>query len=137
YFVARKGMAPENGDLTGFFRGMRIITGLHGGTSNSITLYMLKKVGLDAARDVTVVEMDNSAMVPAMQKGVGDIVITSEPQLSQGITAGIWGEPVYNVPREFGPYAYSTINVKTDSITKSPEIAVGFVRAMVRGLKTV
>jgi NitT/TauT family transport system substrate-binding protein len=137
YFVARKGLLPEGGDLTGFFRGKRVITGLRGGTPNSITLYMLKKVGLDAARDVTLVEMDNSAMVPAMQKGMGDIAITSEPQLSQGITAGIWGEPVYNVPREFGPYAYSTINVKADTVAKDPETAARFVRAMVKGLRAV
>ncbi len=137
YFVARKGLAPEGGDLTSFLRGKRIITGLHGGTPNSITLYMLRKVGLDAARDVTLVEMDNAAMIPAMEKNAGDVIITSEPQLSQGIAAGLWGEPIYNVPREFGPYAYSTVTVKTDSLTKDPDTATRFVRAMVRGLQTV
>jgi NitT/TauT family transport system substrate-binding protein len=34
YFVARKGLLPEGGDLTGFFRGKRVITGLRGGTPN-------------------------------------------------------------------------------------------------------
>jgi NitT/TauT family transport system substrate-binding protein len=136
YFVARPGYTLD-GDMMAFFKGKRIITAQVGGTPHSITLYMLKKVGLDPARDVTLLEMENSAMLPAMQKGMGDVVITSEPQLSQGIAAGLWSEPVYNVPREFGPYAYSTINVRTDSLTKDPATAERFVRAMVRGLRTV
>jgi len=39
------------------------------------------------------------------------------------------------VPKELGPYAYSTINVRLDSIQKEPETVKGFVRGMVKGLK--
>src|SRR5262249_39566724 len=44
-------------------------------------------------------------------------------------------EPFFNVPKELGPYAYSTINIRHDSIQKEPEVVRGFVRGMVKGLK--
>jgi NitT/TauT family transport system substrate-binding protein len=49
----------------------------------------------------------------------------------------VWGEPFYNVPRELGPYAYSTINVRLDSIQKDPELVRIFVRGMAKGLKFI
>ena len=50
---------------------------------------------------------------------------------------GIWGEPFFNVPKELGPYAYSTFNVRLDSIQKEPELVRGFVRGMMKALKFV
>ena len=55
--------------------------------------------------------------------------------IAQGIKQGLWGEPFYNVPKELGPYAYSTINIRLDSIKKEPEVVKGFVRGMMKGLK--
>jgi NitT/TauT family transport system substrate-binding protein len=137
YFVARPGETPAGGDLASFMRGKRIITGLVGGTPHSITLSMLKRLGLDPGRDVTLLEMENAAMLPAMQRGAGDVAITSEPALSQGKNNQVWGEPIYNVPREFGPYAYSTINVRADSLAREPATAERFVRAMLRALRAL
>jgi NitT/TauT family transport system substrate-binding protein len=39
------------------------------------------------------------------------------------------------VPKQLGPYAYSTLNVRLDSIQKDPELVRAFVRGMVKGLK--
>jgi NitT/TauT family transport system substrate-binding protein len=39
------------------------------------------------------------------------------------------------VLKELGPYAYSAINVRLDSIRKEPEVVRGFVRGMMKGLK--
>jgi len=47
----------------------------------------------------------------------------------------VWGEPFYNVPKELGPYAYSTLNVRLDTIQKDPELVRTFVRGMIKGLK--
>ena len=47
----------------------------------------------------------------------------------------VWGEPFFNVPKELGPYAYSTLNVRLDTIQKDPELVRGFVRGMVKGLE--
>ena len=54
---------------------------------------------------------------------------------AQGIKLGLWGEPFFNVPKELGPYAYSTINIRQESIKKEPEVVRGFVRGMIKGLK--
>src|SRR5258708_34895475 len=58
-----------------------------------------------------------------------------EPYPTQGVRNNVWGEPFYNVPKEFGPYAYSTFNVRLDTIRKEPELVRTFVRGMVKGLK--
>ena len=47
----------------------------------------------------------------------------------------VWAEPFFNAPKELGPYAYSTINIRLDSIKKEPEVVKGFVRGMMKGLK--
>jgi NitT/TauT family transport system substrate-binding protein len=51
------------------------------------------------------------------------------------VRAGIWSEPIINIPQELGPYAYSTINIKAAMIEKEPRVVEGFVRAMIKGLK--
>src|SRR5262249_5238663 len=52
-----------------------------------------------------------------------------------GVRQGVWDEPFFNVPKELGPYAYSTINIRLESIKKEPEVVRGFVRGMMKGLK--
>jgi NitT/TauT family transport system substrate-binding protein len=47
----------------------------------------------------------------------------------------VWGEPFLNIPKELGPYAYSTFNVRFDTIQKEPELVRGFVRGMMKALK--
>ena len=70
-----------------------------------------------------------------MRGGQAKIGVTTEPMIAQGIKLGLWSEPFFNVPKELGPYAYSTINVRLESIQKQPEVVRGFVRGMVKGLK--
>jgi NitT/TauT family transport system substrate-binding protein len=62
---------------------------------------------------------------------------STEPMITQGIRQNLWSEPFFNVPKELGPYAYSTINVRLDSIQKEPETVRGFVKGMVKGLKSL
>src|SRR2546423_30085 len=84
------------------------------------TRYLLKKWGLDAKTDVTVVETANSAILAAVKGKRAQIGCSTEPFITQGVKQGIWSEPFFNVPKELGPYAYSTINIRLDSITKEP-----------------
>src|SRR5256885_8578428 len=72
---------------------------------------------------------------PAGRGGKAVIGNTTEPMVTQGIRQSLWSEPFFNVPKELGPYAYSTINVRLDSIQKDPETVKGFVKGMVKGLK--
>ena len=135
YFCAAKGLAPQGRDFAGFFKGKTIATSGFGGTPNSITRYLLKKWGLDAKADVTLVETANSAVLPTVKSRQAQIGSVTEPFITQGVKQGIWSEPFFNVPKELGPYAYSTINIRLDSIQKEPEVVRGFVRGMIKGLK--
>jgi len=117
------------------FKGKSIAVGPYGGTPNSIMRYLLAKWKLDAKRDVTLIEVANSAVPAAVRGGQAVIGNSTEPMITQGIRQNIWNEPFFNVPKELGPYAYSTINVRLDSIQKEPEVVRGFVKGMVKGLK--
>jgi len=135
YICAAKGHEPTNRDWPSYVKGKTIVVGPVGGTPNSITRYLLKKWNLDAKNDVTLVEVSNSAVVAAMKGKQAQIGVANEPFVTQGIRNNIWSEPFFNVPKELGPYAFSTINVRLDTAQKDAELARAFVRGMVRGLK--
>ncbi len=135
YFCAAKGNDPNTADWPTYFKGQTIAVGPYGGTPNSITRFLLNKWKLDAKKDVTLYEMPNSAVPAGVRSGQAKIGVTTEPMIAQGIKLGLWGEPFFNVPKELGPYAYSTINIRLDSIKKEPEVVRGFVRGMMKGLK--
>jgi NitT/TauT family transport system substrate-binding protein len=135
YFMAAKGHDPANRDWPAYFKGKRIAIGPVGGTPNSIMRYLLKTWNLDAKKDVTLVETANSATIAAVRSRQAEIGQATEPFVTQGVKQSIWSEPFYNVPKELGPYAYSTFNVRLDSIQKDPELARTFVRGVMKALK--
>jgi NitT/TauT family transport system substrate-binding protein len=135
YFSAAKGYEPTNRDWPSYFKGKAIACGPYGGTPNSIMRYLLKQWGLDAKRDVTLVETASSAVIAAVKSKQAQIGEATEPYVTQGVRHSIWGEPFFNVPKELGPYAYSTFNVRLETVQKEPELVRGFVRGMVKGSK--
>jgi NitT/TauT family transport system substrate-binding protein len=136
YYSARKGSEPQPGQSwPSYFKGKSFAVGLYGGTPNSITRYLLKQWSLDAKSDVTLYEMTTSAVLAGVKSGRAEIGVTSEPFLTQGVREAIWSEPIINIPKDLGPYAYSTINVRLDSIKNEPQVVEKFVRSMVQGLK--
>jgi NitT/TauT family transport system substrate-binding protein len=135
YLCAAKGQDPKDRDWPAYMKGKTIAVGPYGGTPNSIMRYLLGKWKLDPKRDVTLIEVPNSAVPAAVRGGQAVIGNSTEPMITQGIRNSVWSEPFFNVPKELGPYAYSTINVRLDSIQKEPEVVRGFVKGMVKGLK--
>src|SRR6516164_11602501 len=135
YFSAAKGFEPTNKDWPAYFKGKTIAIGPYGGTPNSIMRYLLKQWGLDAKRDVTLVETASSATIAAARGKQAQIGVATEPYVTQGVRNSVWGEPFLNIPKELGPYAYSTFNVRLETIQKDPELVRAFVRGMVKGLK--
>src|SRR6201997_2637878 len=135
YLCAAKGHDPKDTNWPAYFKGKAIAVGPYGGTPNSIMRYLLGKWQLDAKRDVTLIEVPNSAVPAAVKAGQAVIGNSTEPMVTQGIRQNLWSEPFFNVPKELGPYAYSTINVRLDSIKKEPEVVRGFVRGMRKGRK--
>jgi len=134
YFCAAKGLGPKDRDWPAYFRGKTIAVGPLGGTPNSIARYLMGKWKLDPVRDVTLIETANSAVLPVVRSKQAQIGFNTEPFVTQGVRNNVWEEPFFNVPRELGPYAYSTINVRLDSIRKEPETVRDFVRGIVKGL---
>jgi NitT/TauT family transport system substrate-binding protein len=135
YLMAAKGSEPKDTDWPAYFKGQTIAIGPYGGTPNAIMRFLLNKWNLDAKRDVTLFEMPNSAVPAGVRGGRAKIAVTTEPMIAQGIKLGLWGEPFFSVPKELGPYAYSTINIRQESIQKEPEVVRGFVRGMMKGLR--
>ena len=140
YLFARAGLAPASDapeDMAAFLRGKTIIAGRYGGSPNVLTRYLVKSLGLDPDTDVTLLENADATTVTAMlQYGQGDIGNGGEPQISEGVTAGIFEEPFVKFP-DLGDYAYSVIGVKKSTIEQHPDTCAAFVRAMLRGLETV
>ena len=140
YLFARKGLAPASGseeDMAAFLKDKIIIAGRYGGSPNVLTRYLAKSVGLDPETDMTLLENADASTVTAMlQYGQGDIGNGGEPQISEGVTAGIFEEPFVKFP-DLGDYAYSVIGVKASAIENDPETCAAFVRAMLRALKAV
>lgn len=137
YFCAAKGQEPTGTDWATYFKGKKIAVPSYGGTPNSITRYLLGIWKLDARRDVTLLEVANSTVPAAVKSGQAQIGVNTEPQITQGIRQGFWSEPFYSVPKELGPYAYSTLNVRLDSIQKEPDVVRTFVRGIMKGLQFV
>jgi NitT/TauT family transport system substrate-binding protein len=135
YFCAAKGQEPTGSDWPRYFKGKKIATGPFGGTPNSITRYLLKQWKLDPKSDLTLLEVPNSTVPAAVKSGQAQIGASLEPLVTQGIRQGFWSEPFYNIPKELGPYAYSTFNVRLASIQKEPELVRAFVRGMMKSLQ--
>jgi len=135
YFCAASPLAPEGRDFHGFVNGKTIATAGLGSTPNSITRYLLKQWNLDARRDVTLIETANSAVLATVKSRRAQIGCVTEPFITQGISQSVWSEPFFNVPKELGPYAYSTINVRLESVRREPEVVRGFVRGIMKALK--
>jgi NitT/TauT family transport system substrate-binding protein len=135
YFCAAKGQEPTGTDWPAYFKGKAIAVGPFGGTPNSITRYLLAKWKLDAKKDVTLIETANSATIAVVRGKQAQIGEATEPYVTQGVRNNIWNEPFLNIPKELGPYAYSTINVRLETIQKDPELVRTFVRGMVKGSK--
>lgn len=135
YICAAKGHEPKDRDFPAYFKGKNIAVSAFGATPNSIMRYLLAKWKLDAKNDVTLYEMPTSAVPAAVKAGKATIGLSTEPLVTRGIKEGFWSEPFFNVPKELGPYAYSTINIRQESIAKEPGVVKGFVRGMMKASK--
>ncbi len=140
YLFARKGLAPASDsseDMAAFLKGKVIVAGRYGGSPNVLTRYLVKSVGLDPDTDVVLSENADASTVTAMLRyGQGDIGNGGEPQISEGVTAGIFEEPFVKFP-DLGDYAYSVIGVKQSTIEHEAETCLAFVRAMLKALHAI
>jgi NitT/TauT family transport system substrate-binding protein len=135
YLVARKDLMPVTGDLGAFLKNKRIAAPTYGNTPNNMLRYLLaSKWHLQPGRDVTILEMNSNAILPAVAAKQADIAVTDEPFITKGVKEGVWGEPIYDAATGLGPYTDTAVNVSGDSIAKEPKLVQSMVKAVVRGL---
>ena len=135
YLVSAKGQKPAAGQsVAEFVKGKRIAVSFYSNTPNSVLRYLLKTWKLDAKTDVTLLEMASSAVIAPVKAAQANMAIATEPLVTRGVREGVWDEPLVNVPKELGPMAYSTLNVRFAAIKDDPETVRKFVRAVVKGL---
>src|SRR2546423_3562679 len=85
YLCAAKGHDPKDRDWPNYFKGKSIAVGAYGGTPNSIMRYLLAKWKLDAKRDVTLIEVANSAVPAAVPGGQPAVRNTTGALVTPGI----------------------------------------------------
>jgi NitT/TauT family transport system substrate-binding protein len=135
YMMASTALPPMTGDLPSYLKGRRIAVGSYGGTPNNVLRYFLKKWNLDPRKDVTLIEVANSSVVPAsIRAKQADFGVSSEPFITQLYKAGLWTQPIFNAGKELGPFTDTALSVRGDMIEKDPATVKSFVKAFVRGL---
>jgi NitT/TauT family transport system substrate-binding protein len=135
YMMARTDIPPMTGDLTSYLKGKRIAVGAYGGTPNNVLRYFLKKWNLDPRKDVSLIEVGNSSIVPASIKSKqADLGVSSEPFITQLYKQGLWTQPIFNAGKELGPFVDTALSVRGDMLEKDPGTVKAFVKAVVRAL---
>ena len=115
YFCAAKGQEPKDTRLAGLLQGQDRSPSAPTAARRIRSCAICSPNGSSIAKnDVTLIEVPNSAVPAAVKGGQAMIGVSTEPMITQGIRSGFWSEPFFNVPKELGPYAYSTINVRLD-----------------------
>lgn len=135
YLVARKGVNTSL-PLAQQLKGQKIAVSFYGGTPNVDLRYWLHSIGLTPGVNVTLVESAASTYFGAVKSGQVNYVVTSDPQLSQGIADGLWTKPIFNFASWFGPYTYSTINIPLKTITTNPQQVKDVVAAIAKADNT-
>jgi NitT/TauT family transport system substrate-binding protein len=134
YLLARTDLMPVGNDLVGFLRGKRIAGPTYGRTPSNVLRYLLAKWGLAPGQDVTLIEVDSPVIPATVAAKQADVGVSAEPFISIAYKQGIWGQPIYNAAKEFGPFPDTAVNVLGDSIQKEPALVKGLVKAVMRGL---
>jgi NitT/TauT family transport system substrate-binding protein len=135
YMMARTDIPPMTGDLASYIKGKRIAVGYYSSTPNNVLRYFLKQWKLEPGKDVTLIEVGNSAIVPATVKAKqAELGVSSEPFITQLYQQGVWTQPILNSSRELGPFTDTALSVRRDTIEKDPATVKDLVKAVVRGL---
>jgi NitT/TauT family transport system substrate-binding protein len=137
YWTAKAGLDINTNNLAESLKGKRIAIGRHGGSPEIISLYLLKQLGINPD-DLEITNNDQSGSELALvQADKADIAVTTEPVLGQGITEGVWTEPILNIPAKLGDFAYSSIVVDKKPTTDDPATARKFTAALAKGMDFV
>ncbi len=94
-------------------KGETVVTGMMPTTSTSLFIKLMKEKGLDPEKDVTMVQVPIGSEIGAFLAGQGKIAVMYQPGLEQAAMKGM--KVVLGFPEAYGPYAFSSITVRTDT----------------------
>lgn len=112
--------------------GATISTGAMPTTSTSAFLKLVKQAGLDARKDLDILEVPMGNEIGPLKSGQADCAVLYEPGASQAEAQGY--KVVSAFSREIGPYTFSAISTRQDI---DPQIARKFVSGIDRALKAI
>ncbi|WP_218015036.1 ABC transporter substrate-binding protein [Cobetia sp. 5-25-4-2] len=106
--------------------GKEVVVGLAPGTSNTLIKRLIEEAGLEG--DVTLTEVQNGSELGPVLSGRGDIAVTYQPQVEQGISQGL--KIIHAFTDDYPEYAFSTINTSQEMIDNNPDLVLRFVNAI-------
>ncbi|TAI65218.1 ABC transporter substrate-binding protein [Bradyrhizobium sp. Leo170] len=113
-------------------KGQKIVTGLMPTTSTSLFIKLLKENGMDASKDVEMIQVPLGTEPGPFVAGRAKVAVMYEPGLDQVVAKGM--KVVVGFPKLYGAYAFSTITARNDvdpdlaqRLTNGLEMAVRFM----------
>ncbi|WP_027577768.1 ABC transporter substrate-binding protein [Bradyrhizobium sp. Ai1a-2] len=113
-------------------KGQKIVTGLMPTTSTSLFIKLLKENGMDASKDVEMIQVPLGTEPGPFVAGQAKVAVMYEPGLDQVVAKGM--KVVVGFPKLYGAYAFSTITARNDvdpdlaqRLTNGLEMAVRFM----------
>jgi NitT/TauT family transport system substrate-binding protein len=106
-------------------KGQKIVCGTMPTTSTSLFIKLLKENGLDADKDVEMIQVPIGSEPGPFVAGQAKVAVLYEPGLDQVAAKGM--KVVLGFPQLYGPYAFSAITAKRDV---DPAVAQSVVNAM-------
>lgn len=113
-------------------KGETIVTGQMPTTSTSLLLKLLKENGMDAEKDIKMMQVPLGSEIGAFVAGQAKVAVMYEPGLDQAVAKGM--KVVLGFPKLYGPYAFSTITSRTDA---DPDTIQRFVNGMEAALRSI
>ncbi|HBI72632.1 MAG TPA: hypothetical protein DEG06_09605 [Lachnospiraceae bacterium] len=118
-------------------KGKTVIGGRKGGMPEMVFEYILKKQGIDPAKDLTIVQnIDFGLTSQAFAAGQGDYTIEFEPQATALELEGA-GKVAASLGVESGKVPYTAFSAKKSYIEKNPKVIEGFTNALQKGMDYV
>lgn len=118
-------------------KGKTIIGGRKGGMPQMVFEYILKKQGIDPAKDLNIVQnIDFGLTSQAFASGQGDYTIEFEPAATALELEGA-GKVAASLGVESGKVPYTAFSAKKSYIEKNPEVIQKFTNAIQKGMDYV
>ena len=131
------GREPEEAFEWSDLVGKKVLGGRAGGMPQMVFEYILKKHGLDPAKDVKIDQsIDFGSTAAAFSGGQGEYTVEFEPHATALEQKGD-GYVLASLGEESGYVPYTAFSARKSYISKNPEVIESFTRALQKGMEYV